>query len=65
MLPLEQALPKADIITLHSSGTACVLGRKEFSCMKLGAYLLNAARGELIDEGALIDALNTNRIAGA
>ncbi len=65
VLPLKQALPKAAIITLHSSGTECLLGREEFSCMKPGTYLLNAARGESIDEGALIDALDTDRIAGA
>ena len=63
--PLEKALPEADIITLHSSGNECILGEREFSLMKPGAYLLNAARGELIDEGALISALDTGQIAGA
>lgn len=63
--PLEKALPEADIITLHSNGKACVLGSKEFDSVKPGAYLLNAARGELIDEASLINALDTGRIAGA
>lgn len=62
---LEKALPKADIITLHSSGNERILGEREFSCMKPGAFLLNAARGNLIDEDALIDALDTGQIAGA
>jgi D-3-phosphoglycerate dehydrogenase len=62
---LEKALPKADIITLHSSGNECILGESEFSCVKPGAYFLNTARGELIDEGALINALDTGRVAGA
>lgn len=62
---LEEALPKADIISIHASGKTCILGDKEFSCVKPGAFLLNAARGDLINEEALIEALEEDRIAGA
>ncbi len=62
---LEEALAQADIITLHSSGEDCILGDNEFNIIKQGAFLLNAARGSLIDEGVLISALKDGRIAGA
>ncbi len=62
---LEEALPKADIITLHSSGEDCVLGKREFKIIKPGAFVLNAARGGLIDEDALVSGLEDGRIRGA
>jgi len=62
---LEEALPKADIITVHSSGEDCVLGEREIQLIKPGAFLLNAARGGLIDEDALVSALEDGRIRGA
>ena len=65
VVPLEEALPKADIITLHSSGEDCILGEREFRLIKLGAFVLNAARGSLIDEAALIHALEDGRMRGA
>lgn len=65
VMPLEEALPKADIITLHSSGEDCILGEREFRIIKPGAFVLNAARGGLIDEDALIFALEDGRIRGA
>jgi len=65
VLSFEEALPKADIITIHSSGNECLLGDKEFSLMKNGVYLLNAARGGLISESSLIKALDEGRVAGA
>ncbi|MDA2932970.1 phosphoglycerate dehydrogenase [Acidobacteria bacterium AH-259-D05] len=63
--PLEEALPLADVITIHSSGDECVIGENQFAIMKKGVYLLNAARGELIAENSLIQALNSGRVAGA
>ncbi len=63
--PLEEALPKADIITVHSSGEDCILGKREFKLIKPGAFVLNAARGGLIDEDALISGLEDGRIQGA
>lgn len=65
VLPLEDALPKADIITIHSSGDDCLLGENEFSLLKDGAYLLNPARGGLISEKALIRALENGKVRGA
>lgn len=65
VVSLEEALPKADIVTLHSSGKDCVLGKKEFQLIKPGAFVLNAARGGLIDEVALISAIEGGRIRGA
>ncbi|MBT7929496.1 hydroxyacid dehydrogenase, partial [Candidatus Peregrinibacteria bacterium] len=59
VLPLEKALTNADIITIHSSGDTCILGKEEFSIIKSGAYLLNAARGNLISEPSLIEALES------
>lgn len=65
VMPLKPALQRADIITIHSSGETCILGEGEFSHMKPGAFLLNAARGGLIDENALMAALETDQVAGA
>ena len=59
---LEELLPKADVISLHASGNETVLGWKEFNLVKHGATLLNSARGELIDESALVDALSAGKI---
>lgn len=65
ILPLEQALPLADIITFHCSGEDCLLSIREFTLMKKGAFLLNAARGGLIAERDLINALEDGTVAGA
>jgi len=65
ILTLEEALPQADIITIHSNSDQNILGKKEFSLIKPGTLLLNGARGELVDEQCLIKALDDGRIAGA
>ena len=65
LVSLEEALPRADIITIHCSGDNCILGSKEFKIMKGGVYLLNSARGNVIDEYALIEALKQKKVAGA
>ena len=62
---LAAALPEADVITLHASGEGCLLGPAEFGRMKDGVFLLNAARGGLLDEPALCQALDTGKVAGA
>ena len=62
---LQVALPEADIITVHSSGHDCIIGEKEFHRMKKGVCLLNAARGGVISEKALIEALENKTVAGA
>src|SRR3989338_3141458 len=63
LVSLEEALPRADIITIHCSGDNCILGSKEFKIMKGGVYLLNSARGNVIDEYALIEALKQKKVA--
>ena len=65
LLPLDKALSEADIITIHSSGEQEIIGNAEFSLFKKGTLLLNAARGGLINESALIRAIENGKIAGA
>lgn len=62
---LRVALSEADIITIHSSGHDCIIGEEEFLQIKKGAYLLNAARGGIISESALVKALEDGTIAAA
>jgi D-3-phosphoglycerate dehydrogenase len=71
MLSMEDVLKTADFVTLHtsltsgSSGTKGLIGIHELQLLKPGARLINCARGGLIDEEALLNALNENRLAGA
>lgn len=65
ILTLEEALPISDIITIHSSGEEQIMGEDEFKLMKDGSFLLNAARGGLVNEESLIHALEGGKIAGA
>ncbi|HET9919335.1 MAG TPA: phosphoglycerate dehydrogenase [Ktedonobacteraceae bacterium] len=71
MLELEEVLKQADFITLHTSltsgpnGTRGLIGPHELNLLKPHARLINCARGGLIDEEALLNALNENRLAGA
>jgi len=64
-VPLAEALPEADIVTLHSSGEGCLIGALEIGLMKCGTFLLNVARGGLVDEEALVKGLEVGRISGA
>ncbi|MFP6615597.1 MAG: NAD(P)-dependent oxidoreductase [Candidatus Hydrogenedentota bacterium] len=61
---LEEGLKSAEIVSLHASGEDCLLGEAEFGLIPDGAILLNSARGELVDEGALIAALDSEKISG-
>jgi glycerate dehydrogenase len=64
----EETLCTSDILTLHcplSHETRSLLGRAEFEMMRRDAILINTARGGLVDESALVEALSTNLIAGA
>ncbi len=68
MLSIEEVLQQADFLTLHTSltnGTRGLIGAKELAMMKSGARVINCARGGLIDEEALLEALNNGHIAGA
>ena len=66
----EEVLQRADFVTLHAtltndkSGTRRLLGARELRLFKPGAYLVNCARGSLIDEEALLVALTEGRLAG-
>lgn len=61
------ALGEADVISLHlpSQGDAAILGDAEFRAMKPGAYIINTARGSLIDEDAMYRALTIGTLGGA
>lgn len=65
---LKSVLPNADFISLHvpkqADGSA-VIGKEEFALMKSSAYIVNAARGGVVNEDDLLAALNENKIAGA
>lgn len=61
---LEEALPLADVVTLHLSGGETILDRKAFRILKRGAIVLNAARGTSVDEAALIQAIDDGIVAG-
>lgn len=66
--PLDQVLRESDIISLHAPLTAAtrnVIGARELGLMKQSALLINTARGGLVDELALKEALLSRRIAGA
>jgi glycerate dehydrogenase len=65
--PLDQALPRADIVTLHcplTPATRGMVGRGFLAAMKSDAILINTGRGPLIDEPALIEALAADRLRG-
>jgi D-3-phosphoglycerate dehydrogenase len=65
---LEKLLRASDVISLNCNLTSSnrhMLGRREFQLMKTGVYLINTARGPLIDEAALVEALDQGKVAGA
>ena len=64
----EDLLKKADVITLHMPATDDdyhFINEKTISMMKDGAYIVNTARGSLIDTSALVEALRSGKLAGA
>ena len=68
MVDMPTLLKESDFVTLHSPlipETQNLIGAEELALMKPNAFLINCARGPLIDETALYDALQGNRIAGA
>lgn len=64
-IDLNDGIKIADVIALHSSGEDLVIGEKEFNLMKKGVFILNAARGGLIDEKELEKALKSGKVKGA
>ncbi len=64
----EELLAQADVLTIHipySAETHHLIGKAELAKMKPGALLINAARGGVVDDAALIEALKNGNIAGA
>lgn len=67
-VPFDELVTRADIVTLHVPllpETRGLIGAAEIGRMKPGAYVVNCARGGLVDEAALADALVSGRLAGA
>ncbi len=65
---LEDLLSQSDLVSLHASLTPVsrgMIGAPQFDRMKRTAFLVNTARGGLVDEAALVEALRTRQIAGA
>ena len=68
LVPLDQLLAKSDFVSLHTGlnpATQNVINAATIKKMKSGARIINAARGELVDEAALAQALKSGKLAGA
>jgi len=67
-VPLDTLLSESDFVSLHpplNAETLHLIGARELGLMKSTAFLVNTARGPIVDEKALVDALLAKRIAGA
>jgi len=67
-VPLETLLAESQIVSLHANyipSNRQMIGPAEFARMQPGSWLINTARGELVDEAALLAALESGRLAGA
>ncbi|MCX7884905.1 MAG: D-2-hydroxyacid dehydrogenase [Caloramator sp.] len=65
---LEELLRRSDYVSLHipfDKAKGPVIDKEQFDMMKNSAFLINCARGGVVDEKALLEALNSNKIAGA
>ena len=65
MRNVDELLSKADIVSLHCPPGTAFIGRQEFLKMKKGSWLINTARGDLVDDCALAEALESGHLAGA
>lgn len=66
--PLDDLLRESDFVAVNASlhpATRHLIGERELGLMRPGAYLINTARGPIVDEAALVRALHDRRIAGA
>jgi glyoxylate reductase len=67
-MPLDQLLVTSDVVSIHTPGgpdTRHLINRKALARMKRSAFLINTARGSVVDEEALVWALGERLIAGA
>jgi D-3-phosphoglycerate dehydrogenase len=67
-LPLNEVLAQADCVSVHVPllpATQGLIGREQFELMKKGAVFINTARGPIVDEASLLDALRSGHLAGA
>ena len=65
--PFDQVIEEADVISLHAPlmpGTKNMIGAREFAMMKKKPVLVNCSRGGLVDEAALVEALDKGQVAG-
>lgn len=68
MVEKDELLHRSDVVSIHlrlTPESKGFIGKREFELMKPSAMLINTARGAIVDEAALIEALSTRRIAGA
>jgi phosphoglycerate dehydrogenase-like enzyme len=68
LVPLEELLRESDYVTIHAllwEGTHHLINAERLALMKPGAWLINTARGPIVDEPALIDALRSGHLGGA
>ena len=68
LVTLEELFQRADAVTVHvpkTKETTKLLGRDAFAKMKRGVLVVNAARGGIVDEAALLEALDSGQVAGA
>lgn len=68
LVSLNELCEQADVISVHApltNSTKGMLGKDQFNLMKDGVYIVNTARGPVIDESALIDAIQTGKVSGA
>ncbi len=68
LVPLEELLRRSDVVSIHvplTEETDRMIGAREVSLMKPGAFLVNTSRGRIVDANALLDALKSGKLGGA